>query len=62
MMLAGFCMLLNASYSMLQFRRHIQLNSATSDSAGEVDIQPPLDIQVEALIGMLTGIIAAIFK
>ena len=62
MMLAGFCMLLNASYSMLQFRKYVQLHAATADSSGEADIHPPLDIQVEALIGMLTGIVAAIFK
>ena len=50
-------MLLNSTFSMLQYRRFVQLNDIE-----DAVVQPPLDIKVEALLGMLTATVAAIFK
>ena len=56
--IAALFALTNATYSMLQYRRYVQLYSPELME----DLQTPLDIQVEAFFGMLLGIMAAIFK
>ena len=60
MMFAGSLMLANAAFSMLQYRRFVQLGGVEGDP--DTLIQPPLDIQVEAILGMLTAIVGAVFK
>ena len=55
---AAICSLSNATYSMLCYRRHIQLYSPELME----DLSLPLDLQVEAFAGMILGIMAAIFK
>ena len=52
------CALANATFSMLQYRRHIQLYNPELME----ELELPLDLKVEAFCGMLLGIMAAIIK
>ena len=58
MLLVAGVLLINSTVSMLQYRRHIQ--TSNPDLLG--DLQMPLDIKVEAFVGMVFGIIVCIFK
>ena len=58
MLLVAFVLLINSTVSMLQYRRHIQITNP--DLLGELKM--PLDIKVEAFVGMIFGIIVCIFK
>mmetsp|Transcript_33114 Transcript_33114/g.50771 ORF Transcript_33114/g.50771 Transcript_33114/m.50771 type:complete len:92 (-) Transcript_33114:188-463(-) len=60
LILVAFLVLINASFSMLQYRRHVQLYSPDLISDGFFTM--PLDIKVEALIGLALGVFSAINK
>ena len=57
MMIGGVLMLLNSTFSMLQYRRHVQSNSISED---DDIIVMPLDIKVEVLLGLFMGILGAL--
>ena len=54
----AMCVLADATYSMLQYRRHIQVYNPELME----DLELPLDIKVEAFLGMILGIFSAIIK
>ena len=58
MILVAICLLLNSTFSMLQYRRHVQIYTPELLE----DLQLPLDIKVEAISGMLFGIFVCIVK
>ena len=54
MVLAGFGVILNATFSMLQYRRFVQ------NKGGEIDVAPTLDITIEVAMGLFLGIVGAV--
>ena len=66
LLIIGMTMLLNASYSMLSYRRYIHLLGDTTlqfqviDKESQVDV--PIDVAVEVILGMLLGVFGAILK
>ena len=56
----GFLVLLNATFSMIQFRRHVQLHEP--DLIDDDKFHVPIDIQVEVAAGLLIGLFGACYK
>ena len=55
-LLASSAMLLNACFSVMQYRKHMQL----SEIEGQIEL--PVDIKLEIYLGLFLGLVSAIMN
>ena len=56
MILMAFMVLVNASFSMIQYRKYVQFYQL------DQDLVMPIDVKVEIIAGLVLGIVGSIWK